>query len=533
MYIFCDGPKKNATKEEIDNINKVKKIVSTQHWCSQLTLHFENENKGLSYSIINGVTDLLMHHKCLIILEDDILTGKGFLNYMNTALQLYENEKDVISIHARNYSINHSVNDSTFFLRGADCWGWATWSDRWKLFESDPYYLYQQIENRSLKYLFNMDDTIQCMEMLKNQMDAKIDSWAIRWHASAFLLNKLTLHPKISLVYNIGLDGSGTHNEINQSPQFYTDFCELKKIPVKENEMCRKEIIDYHSASNKKVGFINSLIIKVYNKIFNILLVIRFFKSKNVTEHFVYSGQFSNWNEAKKNSLGYETDEIMEKCRSAILKVKKREAIYERDSVLFDKAEYAWPLLASLQYVSLYYGAKLNVIDYGGSFGTTYFQHKVFLDKLNKLNWIVVEQEKFVDASSEISDEYLNFSKSIDNCSIDFSSSCLLLSGVLQYLEDPYNFIKKIHDYHFPFIIIDRTSFIKDKQRLTVQHVPDFIYNASYPCWFFCEHEFLDSFSNSYDIVSSFNGFAEENIIADDGKELFWKGYFLKLREKK
>ena len=115
MYIFCDGPKKNATKEEIDNINKVKKIVSTQHWCSQLTLHFENENKGLSYSIINGVTDLLMHHKCLIILEDDILTGKGFLNYMNTALQLYENEKDVISIHARNYSINHSVNDSTFF----------------------------------------------------------------------------------------------------------------------------------------------------------------------------------------------------------------------------------------------------------------------------------------------------------------------------------------------------------------------------------------------------------------------------------
>jgi len=82
---------------------------------------------------------------------------------------------------------------------------------------------------------------------LVKQINGTNDSWAIRWYASAFLQNKLTLYPSRSLVHNIGNDGSGRHaattrafdTVVNQTP-----LC-IKKIPVEENLMARKEFSLY------------------------------------------------------------------------------------------------------------------------------------------------------------------------------------------------------------------------------------------------------------------------------------------------
>ncbi len=51
--------------------------------------------------------------------------------------------------------------------------------------------------------------------MLEDQINGKNNSWAIRWNASAFLNNKLTLYPGRSLVQNIGHDNSGAHSGTN------------------------------------------------------------------------------------------------------------------------------------------------------------------------------------------------------------------------------------------------------------------------------------------------------------------------------
>jgi hypothetical protein len=58
---------------------------------------------------------------------------------------------------------------------------------------------------------FNLDGAYPYFEMLIRQSKNEIDSWAIRWHASMYLLNKMTLYPHVSLVRNTGQDGSGTH----------------------------------------------------------------------------------------------------------------------------------------------------------------------------------------------------------------------------------------------------------------------------------------------------------------------------------
>jgi hypothetical protein len=129
---------------------------------------------------------------------------------MNEALDTYEYEDRVISITGYIYPVRQELPE-TFFLRGADCWGWATWKRGWDIFNSDGSALLREIEASGQQDDFNFGGSYLYTHMLREQVEGRNSSWAIRWYASAFLKNKLTLYPGLSVVRNIGIDGSGTH----------------------------------------------------------------------------------------------------------------------------------------------------------------------------------------------------------------------------------------------------------------------------------------------------------------------------------
>jgi hypothetical protein len=236
LYIFCDGPKENASDDTIKQINEVRDIVNSEKRFHAVNIQVQSENLGLSKSIISGVTSIVEKHDKVIVLEDDILVGTGFLKYMNNALELYENEPQVGCIHGWNYSFKNlnDIKESTFFLKGADCWGWATWASSWRNFEANGTRLFNEIKKRKLEYSFDRNGTHGFTQMLQDQIDKKNDSWAIRWHASLFLRDIYCLHPTIPIVKNIGLDGSGTHCDENQSEQFYINEISIHKVKVQE-----------------------------------------------------------------------------------------------------------------------------------------------------------------------------------------------------------------------------------------------------------------------------------------------------------
>ncbi len=60
-----------------------------------------------------------------------------------------------------------------------------------------------------------------------------------------------------------------------------------------------------------------------------------------------------------------------------------------------------------------------------------------------------------------------------------------------------------------------------------IEVVPEHIYPASFPCWFFNEEEFLNFFLHKYELVADFNS-SDENAITRDNKKLYWKGFFFK-----
>ena len=84
-------------------------------------------------------------------------------------------------------------------------------------------------------------------QMLRDQIAGNNNSWAIRWYASAFLKNKLTLYPGRSLINNIGSDGSGTHRSKKDFNQINVENnkIELKKIELEEDTAARLAIANF------------------------------------------------------------------------------------------------------------------------------------------------------------------------------------------------------------------------------------------------------------------------------------------------
>jgi putative methyltransferase (TIGR04325 family) len=202
---------------------------------------------------------------------------------------------------------------------------------------------------------------------------------------------------------------------------------------------------------------------------------------------FYFDGDYKTWSEALKNCTGYDSQLILEKVLKATLSVKRGDAAYERDSVLFHEVEYSWPVTAALMWSAAINGGSLRVLDFGGSLGSSFFQNRKFFTCLSNVNWSIVEQAHYVEVGRKyIADSVLNFYDSIEDCADNGSPNVILLSSVLQYLADPIHTIKLLSLLNADVLIIDRTPFIDGcNHKIKIQRTPSKIYSASYPIWFF------------------------------------------------
>ncbi len=242
-------------------------------------------------------------------------------------------------------------------------------------------------------------------------------------------------------------------------------------------------------------------------------------------EEHGWSGDYADWESAMRETTGYDAEVIIKKTLASARLVRDGKAAFERDSFLFNEADYNWPLIASLMHVAAVGEGKLRVVDFGGSLGSTYFQNRRFLDPLAQVIWSVVEQPAYCTIGQrEFTSEQLRFSATIDE-SVRTRPNIILLSGVLQYLESPYEFLRAVMEYRVPYLLIDRTGFTMNNcDRLTVQRVPSWIYPASYPCWFFNRSRFMSVLQSHYEVVAEFEALDSANIPSDH------LGYFLRYK---
>jgi hypothetical protein len=243
LFVFCDAPKNEGAAKAVA---EVRGLAHRIKGFASIEVVEQSSNQGVARSIIQGATQLTAGFGRVIVLEDDLLPSPHFLRYVNAALDAYADEERVISIHAYSYPVARSLPE-TFFLRGADCWGWATWSRGWALFEPDGAKLLDQLEQRNLTRTFDFDGAYSYTQMLRDCIAGRNDSWAIRWYASAFLRDKLTLYPGSAQVRNIGADGSGTHvsrTDLFDNADWGRDL-RVGGIPVAASEPARQAFAAY------------------------------------------------------------------------------------------------------------------------------------------------------------------------------------------------------------------------------------------------------------------------------------------------
>lgn len=240
-----------------------------------------------------------------------------------------------------------------------------------------------------------------------------------------------------------------------------------------------------------------------------------------------FVGDYADWASARRVASGYDSHEILEKALRAIRKVKAGEAAYERDTVVFDRIQYSFPLLAALLLAASRDGGRLRVLDFGGALGSTYFQNRSLLAHLSELRWGVVEQPHFVAAGREhVADGRLSFFSGIDECAAALRPNLALLSGVLSYVESPGKVLEDVQRWEPSFICLDRTLVsLEGGTRLTVQRVPTEIYDASYPCWILDEAQLLERAGRGYRRVYEFASSFDSGEIRLKGLRAVFKGY--------
>ena len=240
-----------------------------------------------------------------------------------------------------------------------------------------------------------------------------------------------------------------------------------------------------------------------------------------------FQGEFEDWQSAKHASSGYHDDQLVKRLCSAAIEVRDGNAAWEQDGQIWDHITSDMPIFAAMARVALSRGGGISVLDFGGGLGSGYFQCRAFFPDSKLRSWAVVEQPRLANfGREEISRDALRFFRSIEDALAWKDADVALFSGVLQYLEDPWEILNCIINSAIPYLIIDRHPCTITREMITVQVIPSSMYSASYPSWLFDCPRMLERLGEHYDLLAAWDG--KDPAIRGWGIGAEFRGYFFK-----
>lgn len=210
LFIFSDGPK---NEEHFELVNKVRRIIKNESkGFAKVEIIERDKNLGLANSIIQGVTDVLNIYDKIIVMEEDLISSKNFLNFLNESLIKYAEYKNVFSCTGYTYQIDipEGYQYDNYFTPRCESLGWGTWKNRWIKFDTEVKDFKKFIYNKDVRKSFE-EIGADLFGMLLKQQLGLLDSWAVRWCYTHFKNNALCSYPIKSKIVHIGEGGIATH----------------------------------------------------------------------------------------------------------------------------------------------------------------------------------------------------------------------------------------------------------------------------------------------------------------------------------
>lgn len=234
IFFFSDGPKNKKDQKQVE---KVRTIIKNFNFGKHQRFFFHKKNRGLKKNITDGISKIFKKFNKIIVLEDDIIVSPSFLHFMNSSLNRYYKEKNIWHISSWNYSLNlnNDYQKETFFWRNMNCWGWATWKNRWLKLNLNPDFFIKKFDKHQIEE-FDLDGKMNNWSQLERNKLNVINTWAVFWNATIFYNKGLCLNPVIPFSKNIGFDERSTNTKEKLSQHQNLNFSENVNFPLIKNE---------------------------------------------------------------------------------------------------------------------------------------------------------------------------------------------------------------------------------------------------------------------------------------------------------
>lgn len=264
LYIYCDGPKEGASDEMRQKIAEVRQVARKRQWCKEVHVVEREENVGLMTNIVGAVTEIVNQYGRVITMEDDIITSKGYLRFMNEALELYKDDEQVMHISGYMWPHKRRLPDTFFYEVPYPGGGWATWQRAWQHYTDDAKPLYDYWCTRWDEFNKFGGDYLQ--SQLEKNYRGTMKTWFIKWHAVMLMRGALTLYPGQSLTNNIGFDDQATNcyttDKFDVVP---IDSVKVKRQQIRENKRAAREIYAFYQGrwynKRRRTQLINKILL--------------------------------------------------------------------------------------------------------------------------------------------------------------------------------------------------------------------------------------------------------------------------------
>lgn len=275
LYVYCDGARewggesdKQESKENVNYISKrygdmycakeqydkyieqvqlTRQVAHNQVGFKEVHVVEREKNIGLADNIVSAVTEIVNRYGRVIAFEDDIVSSRGCLTYLNDALELYKNDEQVMHVSAWMYPNKGQFPTTFFYDSPYPAGGWATWQRAWRHFNPDTadHVAYWQDKWNE----FDIEGGDYLSRQLIGNLNGTLKTWYIKWYSSMRRMDGLCLYPGMSMSNNIGWDNSG---ETSLSDTRYyvacpAEYTKVERVPIKRNRKAFNYIRAWYS----------------------------------------------------------------------------------------------------------------------------------------------------------------------------------------------------------------------------------------------------------------------------------------------
>ena len=238
IIIYSDGPKNSEDKKKI---LKIRKFIKRVKGFKSKKIIQRKTNYGTKKNITNAINESFKKYDKIIVIEDDLIISKYFLSFMNYCLNKYKSKKNIWHINGWSYPFMKFSKNDINFMNSMNCWGWATWKDRWKHLSLNDDRLIRNFTNKKI-HKFNIFSSMDHFSQILRNKRKTLSSWAVYWHAAIFLKKGICIYPKFSMVKNIGFDGSGRMSSQYQYKSYLND--NFRKYEFNDKILVDKKLIN-------------------------------------------------------------------------------------------------------------------------------------------------------------------------------------------------------------------------------------------------------------------------------------------------